>query len=904
MKLSWLSNLAPLTSIANTLSINRGSLRTDGVINPIAVDSTQPRLSWRLGSSKRGDAQTAYQIQAASSDDLWSRPDFWDSGRVDSDDSFAVYSGKSLGSRSAVYWRVRVWDSRGIPSAWSEISMFEVSLLKESDWKASWISNPEYSSGNNSLPLFAKEFTVPCLPTKARLYLLGLGVHAPKINGEAVGDTVPGTGYSTVEKTALYSTYDVTKQVNPGKNVIGVALGKGIYNADEPLGGRYTKLTVSEQELKLISQLEYTCPADGTHRVVSDDSWLTTVQGPHLEGHWYGGEEYDARNEIKNWSKTSGNRKGWTKASITTGPGGVLVSPKSPQLMVIDTVKAIDVKPAGSQWVFNFGVNFAGTFALKINGKGRAGTRIVFYPSEIVHEDGSPDQHTTEGPIFDAYTIKGEGSEVYSPKFLYHGMQYVGVNLTWTPSASDMTGSVIRAPNERVLELSTSNELFNGIHKIIDRSIQSNMYSVLTDCPHREKYGWLEQDHLVFEPLALGYDLQAYGVDLVRTMADAQAEDVPGLIPDIAPELHVLLPEQGYLLVSKNFPQLTISQWGRAMIAFPLKHYMYYGDANVLTMRHQYMVEYVGYLKNRANGQPYLNDGGLGDWLTLDKTTPKGLASTFGYHSAVSDMAEIEEILGNDAEAANYRALADEIKGGFNSMWFNNTGSPHYATNCQGCNAIALDMGAVADEHKADVLANIIASLEAHGWHWTVGEISLPSLIRVLHKAGRDDVLFRLFSQETVPSYGSQVLYGATSLWEHWDAPETGGSWNHFMFGYGDTWILRLSGLAHGEDSVAWRRIDYRPVVVGDLTSARTSYRTPQGVASASWELNGTALSYDVVVPVGSRGTVYLNSTSVTEGGRRLRAGRDGILTVERRDHGQTVIAVGSGSYRFEAEYR
>ncbi|RYP82234.1 hypothetical protein DL769_001728 [Monosporascus sp. CRB-8-3] len=867
MKLLWLFHFASLTSIANGLSVERGSLRTDGVSKPIAVDSTQPRLSWRLDSSKRGDAQTAYQIQATSPNGLWDRPDFWDSGRVESDETFTVYCGKGLESRSAVYWRVRVWDTRGIPSAWSEISTFEVSLLKESDWNASWISNPEYSPGNNSLPLFAKEFTVPCSPTKARLYLLGLGVHAPEINGEAVGDTVLGPGYSTIEKTALYSTYDVTKQVNLGKNVIGVALGKGIYNADKPLGGRYTKLTVPEQELKLISQLEYTCLVGGTHRVVSDDSWLTTVQGPHLEGHWYGGEEYDARNEIKDWSKTSGNRKGWTKASITTGPGGVLVSPKSPQLKVIGTVKAIHVKQAGSQWVFNFGVNFAGTFALKINGKGRAGTRVVFYPSEIVHEDGSPDQHTTEGPIFDAYTIKGEGSEVYSPKFLYHGMQYVGVNLTWTPSASDMTGSVIRASNGRVLEVSTSNELFNGIHKIIDRSIQSNMHSVLTDCPHREKYGWLEQDHLVFEPLALGYDLQAYGEDLVRTIADAQAEDVPGLIPDIAPEL-------------------------------------YYGDVAVLTMRHQYMVEYVNYLKNRANGQPYLNDGGLGDWLTLDKTTPKGLASTFGYHSAVSDMAEIEEILGNNAEAANYRALADEIKGGFNSMWFNNTGSPHYATNCQGCNAIALDMGAVAEGHKPDVLANIIASLEAHDWHWTVGEISLPSLIRVLHKAGRDEVLFRLFSQETVPSYGSQMLYGATSLWEHWDAPETGGSWNHFMFGYGDTWILRLSGLAHGEDSVAWRRIDYRPVVVGDLTSARTSYRMPRGVASASWELKGTTLSYNVVVPVGSRGTVYLNSTFVTEGGRRLRAGRDGILTVEQRDHGQTVIAIGSGSYRFEAEYR
>ena len=90
-------------------------------------------------------------------------------------------------------------------------------------------------------------------------------------------------------------------------------------------------------------------------------------------------------------------------------------------------------------------------------------------------------------------------------------------------------------------------------------------------------------------------------------------------------------------------------------------------------------------------------------------------------------MAEVEEILGNTADALEYRILSEDIKKGFNSRWFNETGSPHYATNCQGCNAIALDMGAAADKHMSAVLENLITSLESHDWHWTVGEISLPS---------------------------------------------------------------------------------------------------------------------------------------------------------------------------------
>ncbi|RYP63922.1 hypothetical protein DL771_009034 [Monosporascus sp. 5C6A] len=585
-----LFHLTSLASFANALSIERGSLRIDGVIEPIAVDFTQPRLSSRLGSSKRGDAQTAYQIQAASSDGLWSRRDFRDSGRIKSDGSFVVYSGKSLGSRSAVYWRVRV-------------------------------------------------------------------------------------------------------QVNLGKNVIGVALGGGIYNADKPLEGRYTKLTVPEQELKLVSQLEYTCLVGGTHRVVSTPG-LQPYKGPHLEDHWYGGEEYDARKEIKNWSKTSGNRKGGTKTSITTWPGGVLVSPKSPQLKVIDTVKAIDVKQAGSQWAFNFRVNFAGTFTLKIKGKGLR-RRMA----------GSNRTAWSLGPLLWG-TIFKLMAKICSEQWP-------------TPSGSPTGGGYRNDPN------------------------------------------------------------------------------------------------------------------GRAMIAFPLKHYKYYSDVNVLTMRHQHMVEYVDYLKNRANGQPYLNDGDLGDWLTLDKTTPKGVASTFGYYSAVNDMAEIEEIFGERRGSRQLPRPSGRDRGRLQQH--------------------------VVQQHRLAALRHQLLGLQRHrAQHGRRRRRAQGRRAGEHHHVPRGARL-ALDRWERSPF---PVLYGATSLWEHWDAPETGGSWNHFI------------------------------------------YRTPRGVSLASWELKGTTLSYDVVVRAVSRSTVYLNSTSVTEGGRRLRAGRDGILTVEQGDHGQTVIAVGSGSYRFEAEYR
>lgn len=331
-----------LLSQVYAVAVEKNSLRTNGATNPLDVDTTTPRLTWRLSSSKRGDAQTAYRIQAASSSDF-SKDELWDSGKVKSEDPFAVYSGDDLSSRSAVFWRVKVWDVDNSASGWSAPASFEVSLLSEDDWSASWISNPKFSTGNTSLPLFAKEFSLGCRPSEARLYLLGLGLHAPEINGKAITDEVLQPGYSTVNDTLLYSTYDVTKALNKGDNVLGVALGKGTYDAEKPLLGRYSKFSQAYQELRLIAQLEYQCAGGKSGKVVSDESWLTSVDGPLWEASWYGGEEYDARKEILNWSSVKGDRSKWAKATVTKGPSGKLVSPRAPPLKVVDTIKPISV---------------------------------------------------------------------------------------------------------------------------------------------------------------------------------------------------------------------------------------------------------------------------------------------------------------------------------------------------------------------------------------------------------------------------------------------------------------------------------------------------------------------------------------------------------------------------------
>jgi hypothetical protein len=342
------SKVLPVTSflsLAGAISVDSGSLRTNSAVNPIAVDTPTPRVSWRLSSAARGDKQTAFQIQVSTSKTGFETPDLWDSGKVASEDPYASYNGQGLSSRAAAYWRVRVWDAFGYESSWSEVASFEISLLQNSDWKGSWITNPNYIAGNTSTPIFAKEFKIECNVYKARLYLLGLGVHIATLNSKAVTDAVLEQGYSTVNKTLLYSTYDVTSQLNYGGNVLGVEVGKGTYNSEKPLLGRYTKFSINPpRPMMMISQLEYTCEDGTTAAVYSDDTWVSTVKGPYVEGHWYGGEEYDARKEIKNWASVCGSREGWDKTATIKPPTGLLVSPRSPPLKVVKKLPPVALK--------------------------------------------------------------------------------------------------------------------------------------------------------------------------------------------------------------------------------------------------------------------------------------------------------------------------------------------------------------------------------------------------------------------------------------------------------------------------------------------------------------------------------------------------------------------------------
>ncbi|MEV3923931.1 family 78 glycoside hydrolase catalytic domain [Actinomadura coerulea] len=717
-----------------------------------------------------------------------------------------------------------------------------------------------------ALPVFRREFAVGKRVRTARLYATALGVLDVTVNGRPVSDAVLEPPYSKYKERIVYTTYDVARLLHRGGNTVEVELGTGMAHVP-PTPGRYEKLTRSDGKPAFIGQLEITY-TDGSREVVASDASWRTALGATTFTNWYGGEDHDARR----------TRREWTAAVRVAAPTARLAARMAPPVVPVETLRTKKItNPKDGVHVVDLGVNFAGWPLLRVSGP--AGTKVTMRPGELLNADGTVSQHTTGSPIWDTYTLSGDGTETWHPRFCYHGFRYVQLEgLPGAPDDGTVTGIVLRAGNAKAGSFTSSHGLLNDIHKIIDRAVQSNMYSVLTDCPHREKLGWLEQANLVFPAVARNYDVTAYYGELVRDIAEAQTED--GLVPDIAPEFTVF--SGGF----RDDPN-----WGNVIVFAPWQMYRAYGDEATLRTYYPNMVRYVDYLSAKAKG--HLLDYGLGDWITFDGSTPKGVTATFGYHRVVTALARIAEVVGKGADAARYKALAGEIGSAFDAKYA--TGDS-YGSGSQACDALALDMGVVPADRRDAVLAHLVKSIEAKGYHLTVGEIALPSVFHVLSAAGRDDVIHAVATQTGNPSYGYQVVHGATSLTENWDGPTSGASQNHFMLGAIDEWFhAGLAGLSQTDDSIGFATLRVRPAVVGDVTYAAATYETPRGRAASSWRRAGKRLRLDVTVPPGTRARVEY---PLLGGAARPKAPEE-ARWIGVQD-GRAVFEVGSGDWTFQ----
>lgn len=901
-------------------------LQCEGAGMPLGVESPTPSLGWQLQSGRRNVLQTAYRVWVAT-DSLTlakGKGDVWDSKKIFSDASVNVrYAGNRLLPATTYYWKVIVWDNQS-SFAQSKIARWQTGLFGKGDWKgAKWIAYEKLAdsnvnvlptdgkkdayTGSNVLPLFRKPFVVKKSLQSASLFICGLGQFEASINGQKLGDHFLDPGWTKYDRQALYVPFDLSAHLSPGENVLGVMLGNGFYYVP-PVSGRYRKLKAAFGYPKMICRLVLRYRDGSTEDVVSDESW-TTARSPVTFSSIYGGEDYDARLEQKGWNRKNFDDRGWEPVLPVDGPLVLNAQTAEPlkvvQIFSPKTFRVVN----GDTLVYDLGQNFSGIPRITVQGK--RGDTVRIYPGELLKPDETVAQRASGGPYYLQYILKGDDvrsakqrpltTETWAPRFTYYGFRYLQVVGARSSSRAGPKGlSVLlsvaglhtRNGAATTGTFHSSNDLFNKTATLIDWAVKSNLASVLTDCPHREKLGWLEQSYLMGNSVHYGYDVRSLFRKMLSDVRYSQLPD--GMIPEHAPE-YVKFDWGGGIF--RDSPE-----WGSAAVILPWYLYEWYGDKTVLEENYDMMKRYVAYLQTTAKNN--ILSQGLGDWYDIgpkppgtSQQTTMGVTGTAIYFYDLVLLTKIASLLGRGGEGGAYHDLSLQVKKAFNDSFYH-PDTKRYATGSQTAAAMALYMNLVDSPDRAAVVQNLVKDIEQNSL--TAGDIGYRFVLAALHEAGRDDVIFHLNNRSDVPGYGYQLAKGATTLTESWQALPTVSN-NHLMLGHLLEWFYSgLGGIGQTQNSVGYKEIEIAPRPVGDVSAASASFECPYGHISTSWTKTGAVFRLDVEVPPNARGVVLLPATdaaSVLEGNRPVQSSKD-IKTIGLED-GKLKLGVGSGRYRF-----
>ena len=525
------------------------------------------------------------------------------------------------------------------------------------------------------------------------------------------------------------------------------------------------------------------------------------------------------------------------------------------QLTPQQIAKASNAKhpiPAGT-FVLDMGQNLAGFPQIKVSGK--VGQQVRLYPSETLTAQGTCNQKQSGSPYYLTYTLSGKGEksadgkriETWHPHFTYYGYRYIQVegavmkgdeNPDGKPVIEDIQSCFVYNSAAKIGNFECSNPMFNHAYQIIDRAIRSNWQAVWTDCPHREKLGWLEQDWLNGEGLVYNYDCRSMIEQTMQNIADAQHAN--GAVPTTAPE---------YIYFKGKWldPFAESPEWGGALVALPFLYLQHYGDDRMVKKYAQQMFRYVDYLQSKDSCR--ILKQGLGDWYDYGKgrsgfsqNTPMPLVATAHYYLWVKLTQKAAAMSGKTAEANRYAILASEILQAFQKEFLHvekaaSSGKSssdavvedavekvYYGSGSQASNAIPLALGMVPSQYRKQVLQHLVDDIHAHHDRLTTGDVGNRYLFQALLENGYADLWYKMLAHDDVPGYGFQIKKGMTTLTEQWN-PEMGASMNHFMMAHINNHFLPdIVGIR-----IEQGRLIIAPQPMGDLTWAKGNTRLSDG---------------------------------------------------------------------------
>lgn len=814
-------------------------LLCEGQEDPLGIDRLQPELQWKIKDSRRGAAQTAFQLLVASSPALLSgdQGDLWDSGKVESSRSVHVpYQGAPLASGQQLFWKVRVWDQEGKPSVWSETASWEMGLLEPADWKGSWVSRGTDTPCRSAFMRKEVELGDQQI-AKARLFVTGLGSYLFYINGNKVGNDLLTPGWTDFRKRVEYQVYDVTDMLKEGANALGAELGSMWWSGGLGWqgGSRY-----SEGPLQLMAQLEVTLEDGSMTRFVTDTTWKWH-DSPVVYDHIYHGETYDYNLELPGWNEPGFDDAGWQTA-LPASYGGLHSAPRFPALREQMEITPIALtEPLPGEYVFDLGQNMVGW--ARLMAQVPKGDTITLRFAELLHDDGTVAQENLRSAKATDRIISNGESFVWEPRFTYHGFRYVQVSgLKEKPELTALVGKVIHTSEPFIGSFETSDKLVNAIYKNITWGQRGNFFTVPTDCPQRdERLGWMG-DAQIFAPTAnFNMQLNRFWSKWMTDIADGQ--DSSGFVCDVNPAIVVGGPSK--------------PGWGDACVIIPWMTWRYFGDTRIIEDNYAVMKKWVDYMHKQSQELIYIwgekgGWNGYGDWIAVEPTPSEPIGTAYFAYSAAL-LSRMAGILGNSTDSLHYAELSAQVAAAYQSRYWDQD-SLKYPGGTQTSNLLPLAFGITPAGLRDQVVTNLVENIKAKEYHPTTGFLGTGYILPVLSETGNHDIAWRLINQTTYPSWGYMVEKGATSIWELWNSdserPEGMNSRNHFALGCVGEWMWNtLAGVNLCDKEPGFKRVIIKPRPVGDLQWVKAQYDTNYGILAVNWKREGERLNLSLTIP-------------------------------------------------------
>ena len=897
--------------------------------NPTVVDVITPRLSWInevVTDKVRGERQLAYRICVASSKAglLKGEADVWDSGKVQSGESYLIsYSGSKLQSGKDYWWRVMVWDSNDMPSGWSAPAFWGMGLLSPNEWKAKWIGAPWQGEaarreilpippvvqgtgaggGRRQMPVYPsypapllrKSFQVKGNVASAKAFVTGLGFFELYLNGKKVGDDclVPNLTNYTVREgikyapiaidnnfrghRVMYLAYDITTMLQKQQNTVGAIIGDGFYDCT-------SRWVASFGSPRFLCQLEITYK-DGTKELVcSDETWKVT-ESPIVMNGVYDGEIYDANLETDGWATTACDDSGWKNAVLREPPTGELTAHTAPTDKVVEVLKPVTLlKNDDGAYEVDFGVEISGWIRFRdVQGK-KGDTLNVKY--------------ICESPLgVQKYVYKGGGKESYAPRFTWYVFRKAVISGIDNLTPEMLTAEAVNTDVKISAEFRTSNPLFDQINTIWQRSQLDNMHGGITsDCPHRERSAYTGDGQVACVTVIHNFDAAAFYDKWIRDMRDAQLVET-GYVPNGAP----WQPGCG-----GGVP------WGAAINIMPWEYFVHYGDRKMLEDSYFAMKEYVRYMltwltkdgtmfsqRTNLNSDQINSWFNLGDWAPAYELPSNELVHTFYLWRCADLTARAARTLNRQDDLAYFTTIANDVKAAFHKKFYDVENKTY---GDYGSNIFAIVMG-VPQEYYNDVIKTWRQEIvETYKGHLNTGIFGTQFFFETLAAHGMNEVAYEAMNKRDFPSYGNWIEQDATVTWEHWNGRS---SRNHPMFGGGLNWFYRtLAGVNADENVPGYKHIIIKPQLPEKLDYVYYSNKTPYGEVKSEVKKKDGSLEMNITIPVGSYATVYIpvsGNSNITENGLPLESA-PGIEKVGM-ENGYVIVKLMQGKYGFNLSH-